>query len=94
MHQLNEILLGAIAMASFVAGLYFLKFWRSTHDRFFLFFAIAFWIEAVNRVLLALMNPLPEEFPIFYLIRLFAFGLILFAIVDKNLPNRSNKREI
>ena len=93
-HPLNIVMLGAIAMASFVAGLYFLKFWRSTHDRFFLFFAIAFWIEAVNRVLLALMNPLPEEFPIFYLIRLFAFGLILFAIVDKNLPNRSNKREI
>ena len=89
MHQLNEILLGAIAMASFVAGLYFLKFWRSTRGRFFLFFAIGFWIEAINRVLLAFMDPLPEEFPIFYLIRLFAFGLILFAIVDKNWPNKS-----
>lgn len=89
MHALNALLLGAIATTSFVAGLYFLKFWRSSRDQFFLFFAIAFWIEAVNRTLLALMNTLPETFPIFYLIRLSAFGLILFAILDKNRPKKN-----
>jgi hypothetical protein len=81
-------LLGMIAMASLVAGVHFLKFWRSSRDRFFLYFAIAFWIEGVNRFLLALMNPLPEEFPIFYVIRIFAFGVILFAIFDKNWPKK------
>ena len=80
---MQDLLLGAIAMASFVAGLFFLRFWKSTKDRFFLFFAIAFGIEAVNRVLLAVVN-FSEDVPFLYLIRLIAFGLILFAIVDKN----------
>lgn len=85
---MNDLLLGAIAMASFVAGLFFLRFWKSTRDRLFLFFAMAFWIEAINRIALALVDPLWEKIPIFYLIRLLAFGLILFAIVDKNLPKK------
>jgi hypothetical protein len=80
---MQDILLGAIAMASFVAGLFFIKFYKSTQDRFFLFFAIAFWIEAVNRVLLALAD-FSEDVPLLYLIRLAAFSLILFAIIDKN----------
>lgn len=85
---MQDMLLGAIAMASFVAGLFFLRFWKSTQDRFFLFFAVAFWIEAVNRVILALVE-WPENVPTVYLIRLIAFGLILFAIADKNRPERS-----
>lgn len=80
---MKEMLLGAVAMASLVAGLFFLRFWKSTRDRFFLLFAIAFWVEAVNRVILGLVE-LPENVPVIYLIRLSAFGLILFAIVDKN----------
>ena len=84
---MNGMLLGAIAMASFVAALYFFKFWRTTRDRFFLFFSIAFLINAVNRVILGLV-PIPENFPSLYLIRLCAFGLILFAIIDKNWPKK------
>jgi hypothetical protein len=89
---MQNILLGAIAMASLVAGLFFFRFWRATNDRFFLFFAIAFWIEAVNRVMLGLVT-LSEDVPVFYLVRLAAFGLILFAIIDKN-KIRKAKREI
>ena len=89
MQSMQDILLGAIAMASLVAGLFFLRFWKTTRDRFFLFFAIAFWIEAVNRTMLGIIE-LPEDIPVFYLIRLAAFSLILFAIIDKNrLPKRS-----
>jgi hypothetical protein len=84
---MNILLLGAIAMASFVAGLFFLRFWKTSGDRFFLFFAIAFWIEAVSRTCLALVHPLPEDFPFFYAMRLLAFGLIFFAILDKNRPH-------
>ena len=88
---MNDMLLGAIAMASLIAGLFFLRFWKSSGDRLFLFFAIAFWIEAINRIYAALAHPLLESFPLFYLIRLIAFGLIMFAILDKN---RSNKRKV
>ena len=45
-------LMGAIALASFVAGLFFFRYWRSTRDSFFLYFALSFWIEAANRVAL------------------------------------------
>jgi len=84
MNPVNLILLGATSMASAVAALFFLRFWRDTRDRFFLFFAIAFGLEAVNRLVLALAGVSSEREPYLYLVRLFAFTLILVAIVDKN----------
>jgi uncharacterized membrane protein HdeD (DUF308 family) len=82
--NVNAVMLGAIAMASLVAALFFLRFWKNTRDRFFLFFAIAFLAEAVNRAALGLTAISQEQEPFFYLVRLGAFGLILVAIVDKN----------
>jgi hypothetical protein len=80
----NSVILGAIAMASLVASLFFLRFWKNTRDRFFLLFAIAFFAEALTRVALGLTTVSQEDEPFFYLGRLFAFGLIIVAIVDKN----------
>jgi hypothetical protein len=86
---MNEMLLGAIAAASFVAGLVFLRYWRSTGDRFFLFFMLAFWIEAANRVAMALARTWNEDdSPVHYLVRLASYLLILVAIWDKNRPRR------
>lgn len=65
----QPMLLGMVAMACFAAGLFFLRFWKTTHDRFFLFFAISFWIEAVNRAILALTDPASEHGPVLYSIR-------------------------
>lgn len=45
---MNNILIGAIATCSFVIGLFLFRFWRATADRFFLFFAVSFWIEGVT----------------------------------------------
>ena len=84
MNQVNLILLGAIAMASVTAGLFFLRFWKKTGDRFFLFFAVSFCLEGLNRALLGLTANPDEGIPFFYLIRLFAFVIILVAIADKN----------
>jgi uncharacterized membrane protein HdeD (DUF308 family) len=81
---MNQLLLGAIAMANLTIGLFFLRFWKKTRDRFFLFFAIAFSLEGVNRILLGLSYNTNENEPIYYLVRLLAFVLILIAIVDKN----------
>jgi hypothetical protein len=81
---MNTMLLGANAMAALVASLFFLRFWRDTQDRFFLFFSVAFFIDAINRVALALSNFSEETEPFFYLVRLLSFILILAAIVDKN----------
>lgn len=81
----HAFLLGAVVMASAVAALFFLKFWRQTRDRFFLFFAAAFALDAVTRLLLALIPLSHEQEPLFYLARLVTFSLIIYAIVDKNL---------
>jgi hypothetical protein len=78
------ILVGIIACASLTAALFFLRFWRHTHDRFFLFFALSFAIEGANRIVLYLFVGPNEDAPVYYLVRLVAYGLIVAAIVDKN----------
>lgn len=88
---MNQLLLGAIAMANLTIGLFFLRFWKKTRDRFFLFFAVAFILEGINRVLLGLSQGSNENEPIFYLVRLLSYVLILIAIVDKNRINKSQK---
>jgi hypothetical protein len=77
----NEVLRGAVAVCCLLAGLFFLRFWKLTRDRLFLLFCVAFWIFALNWVLLALGGPLAEHL---YVLRLLTFLLIAGAIVDKN----------
>jgi hypothetical protein len=81
----NLFMLGAIAMGSAVAALLFLRFWRRTQDRLFLYFAASFLLEAINRSLFAYNGAHSEEATLYYLVRLLAYGLILWAIVEKNL---------
>jgi len=78
------MLMGAIAVASLLAGLFFLRFWRSSKDRFFLYFAISFCIEGLSRIALALLTEAREDSPLFYGVRIVAYGLILAAIWQKN----------
>jgi hypothetical protein len=86
--DLYPMLMGAVAMASLVATLFFLRFWSQTRDLLFLFFAGAFALDAGMRVLLALNHPDEELEPIYYLTRLVMFGLIIAAIIHKNRPQR------
>ena len=85
---INSVLTGAVAMASFVAALFFLHFWRQTRDSFFVLFAIAFGIDAMSRFVLGLAHLSNEMEPFFYLPRLVTFALIIVAIVLKNRPRR------
>ena len=81
------------AVATFLAsGLFFLKFWRASHDRLFLFFAIACGLIATETVVGRLLH-VPQEAirgletdpaDWTYLLRLLAFTFILVAIMDKN----------
>lgn len=87
---MDLMLLGAIAMASWVAGLFFLRFWRDTRDRLFLYFAISFLVEGVNRAALGMSADPNEGRPFFYFVRLLSFLLILIAIVQKNLSKGEN----
>ena len=81
---MNSFLLGAMSMGFFVAGLLFMQFFRATRDVLFALFAVAFWVECINRAALALADSPNEGRPVYYLGRLFAYGLIIAAIVTKN----------
>lgn len=82
-----DAMTGAIVLASWVAGLFFLRFWRDTRDRLFAIFAGAFWLLGLTR--LALIFVQREEHHYIYWIRLAAFVLIVLAIIDKNRPRRA-----
>ena len=88
---MTDLVTGMIAMASLIIGLLFLRFWRNTKDRFFLYFALSFGIEGIHRIVTTLTFDEHEESPLHYLIRLLAYGLILWAILEKNLPSRRDK---
>jgi O-antigen/teichoic acid export membrane protein len=78
------MLVGAVSMASFVAGLLFLRYWRRSRDRLFLYFCIAFFVDALVRVGQSLFTVADENEAFIYVPRLATFALIAWAIVDKN----------
>jgi hypothetical protein len=75
---------GMLAMASLVAGLIFLRYWKVTGDRLFVFFSMAFAMLSINYLVLAAVDPAFEARHLIYLIRLAGFILIIVGIVDKN----------
>lgn len=81
---MEKLLSGAVAMGLAVIALVFLRYWRNTRDRFFLWFALSFALEAGHRVYLGLVRTAQEELPLSYLVRLLAYALILAAIIGKN----------
>ncbi|MGZ8288033.1 MAG: DUF5985 family protein [Telluria sp.] len=89
---MNDILVGAIAMASLVIAMVFMRYWRNTGDRFFLWFALSFAIEGAHRIYSSMASAMLEDSALHYIIRLVAYGLILWAIFEKNWPRRKMKR--
>ncbi len=73
-------------MASLVAALFFLRYWRASRERLFAFFSLAFLGMAVNWAMLAIVNrPVDEARQAHaYLIRLVAFVILIAGIIDKN----------
>jgi len=81
--MLNQLMAGAITMGSWAIALFFLRFWRRTHDRLFAYFSVAFFLFGVERLVMV-WSARTESHAYVYLIRLLAFVLIVFGIVSKN----------
>jgi len=81
---MSEFLSGAIMMGCLVSGLFFLRFWKETRDRFFAIFAASFWVLALERFVLQMVDNGDDFKGYVYLMRLVAFALILAAIAEKN----------
>lgn len=80
----NYSISGALLIGCWAIGLFFFRFQKRNSDRFFGFFGWAFWLMAIERMLLIAIGTNEEMKPYVYIIRLVAFGFILFAIYDKN----------
>lgn len=87
--MINAMLIGAFAMASITISLFFLRFWKSTQDSFFLYFAGSFLLEGVDRVILGLTTQQDQK-PLIYIIRMCAYLLIVYAIFEKNKQYRKS----
>lgn len=84
MESLVQFTAGALVLGFCVAGLVFLRFFRKTGDRLFALFGASFFMMAANRAALAFVGEWKESHTALYLLRLLAFLVILFAILDKN----------
>ena len=81
---MSTFLDGAVAMGCVVAGLFFLRFWRDTADRLFLYFASAFWVFAIGYGVLGMVPLADEKRQYVFLLRLVGFGAIIWGIAQKN----------
>jgi hypothetical protein len=75
---------GLLVAGYLVAALFFTRFWTQSRDRLFALFAAAFAMLAVQRLALALSSAAVEDQVFLYVLRLAAFAVIAFAIIDKN----------
>lgn len=92
MSRMDAFLLGFICMASAVAAMFFVRFWRRTSDLLFAAFAAFFLLESVSQVLV-LYPPRPNEAtPAIYLLQLTGLVLVLAAILSKNLGRSRIKK--
>jgi hypothetical protein len=73
---------GLLAMGYFVASLYFLRFWKRSSERLFVFFALSFALLSVHRIGLIVLPSVDSTW--LYGVRLLAFVLLLVGILEKN----------
>lgn len=79
-----DFLTGVLATSCFVATLFFLRFWRQSRERLFVYFALAFLLQGISRVALVNVQETVEANTGLYIIRLLAFVLLLIGILDAN----------
>jgi hypothetical protein len=78
------VLQAIAATAAWANGLFFLRFWRESHDALFCYFGVAFWLLAASWGVLAFVDVREETEPYVYGIRLIAFLLLVIGIAAKN----------
>ncbi len=78
-------------MGCLVAAAFFINLRRRTSDALFGFFAGAFMLLAIERMILSWMNVPEQSTPVVYLVRALAFLSIIAGIVWKNM--RSGRSE-
>lgn len=81
--HLLPFLAGAVALGYGLCGVGFLRLWACSRDRFFLVFAVAFWLLMLP-AFSALWGVPEEDRAWVYMARVAAYVLISGAIIGKN----------
>lgn len=84
---MDVYLCGMITACNWIAATIFLRFWKQTRDRLFLFFALAFLVFGFSRLPRAFVEPDAAWTVYTYLVRFIAHASLLVAILDKNLQS-------
>ena len=90
MTPLAHILLGAVVMGDVIAALFFVRFWKMTGDRFFLFFSASFLAIAVSRLVVDESIPPFGMEAVGYMIRILSYLFIIAGILYKNRGTRTS----
>ena len=86
--EIFALITGILTCGFFLAALFFLRFWRRSKDRLFAAFAGAFALLGIAQALPIVLGISGESQAPIYLLRLAAFGLIIWAVLRKNFARR------
>lgn len=84
MEAVLQFLFGGLTVMCVLVGMFFLRYWRLQHDRFFLWFAVAFGSLGVSWSVHLVYATSSETGPHVYVFRVVGFLLIIGGIIDKN----------
>ena len=87
-----HFLAGGLTACYIIAMVFFFRFWRTTRDRLFFSFALAFGLLAIEQIVRLLLGVADERGNYVYILRIIGFLVILYAIIEKNvLTGRKQK---
>jgi hypothetical protein len=87
-----HFLAGGLTACYLLATVFFFRFWRTTRDRLFFSFALAFGLLAVEQIVRLILGVSVERGNYVYILRIIGFLIILYAIIEKNLFMRRKSR--
>ncbi|MBX9567594.1 MAG: hypothetical protein K2X77_01810 [Candidatus Obscuribacterales bacterium] len=87
--MIEHLIRGATITSDICIALFFFRFWTEKRDKFFLHFACAFSLIALSTFAVVLLGKAADFKPFAYGLRLLAYLLIIFAIINKNRPEKS-----
>lgn len=87
-----HFLAGGLTACYILATVFFFRFWKTTRDRLFFSFALAFGLLAIEQIVRLVLGVAFERGNYVYILRIIGFLIILYAIIEKNLLMRRKPR--
>lgn len=82
---MSQFLYGTNTMGFLIAALFFWRFWRKSADSLFIAFSVAFFLFALDQLFHAVAIGHPVSYVWSFFFRLAGFGLLIYAVLRKNL---------